>query len=155
MTSKFVTWPSSNIARTVISLIRFLMKSTKDEMLPRPNIVKVSDPIVTGVDPVPDKSSSKKAAKKLTVEAVLAEKLPSAQNHSCCISAQMKRSPTTIRVSSVDRVVARTTTPRVRHGNGAGLRLRSSLSGRSPYRRTCLGIKQRKMIHRNDKVSSY
>ena len=40
------------------------MKSTKDEMLPRPNIVKVSDPIVTGVDPVPDDSISQKSSKE-------------------------------------------------------------------------------------------
>jgi hypothetical protein len=30
------------------------MKSTKDAMLPRPNVVNVSDLEVTGVDPVPD-----------------------------------------------------------------------------------------------------
>jgi len=40
------------------------MKSTKDEMLPGPNMVKVSDPIVTGVDPVPDDSISQKSSKE-------------------------------------------------------------------------------------------
>ncbi|MGF7183366.1 hypothetical protein [Tunturiibacter psychrotolerans] len=38
------------------------MKSTKDAMLP--NIVKVSDPIVTGVDPVPDDSISQESSKE-------------------------------------------------------------------------------------------
>ena len=33
------------------------MKSTKDAMLPRPTEVTVSDPVVSGVHPVPDDSS--------------------------------------------------------------------------------------------------
>jgi hypothetical protein len=32
------------------------MKSTKDAMLPRPTVVKVTDPEVTGVDPEPEDS---------------------------------------------------------------------------------------------------
>jgi hypothetical protein len=38
------------------------MKFTKDAMLP--HIVKVSDPIVTGVDPVPDGSISQESSEK-------------------------------------------------------------------------------------------
>jgi hypothetical protein len=36
--------------------MRFEMKSTKDAMLPQPKTVKVTDPEVTGVDPVPDET---------------------------------------------------------------------------------------------------
>jgi hypothetical protein len=72
--------------------------------------------------------SARKTAKKLTVKAVLAEKPPSTQNHSCCVSAQMKRLPITIRVLSVGKTVDRMTTPRVRLGSGVGRRLRSNVA---------------------------
>jgi hypothetical protein len=40
------------------------MKSTKDAMLPQRKVVTVSDPVVTGVDPVPDDDSSQESHKE-------------------------------------------------------------------------------------------
>jgi hypothetical protein len=42
------------MVKVVTTVTRFDMKFTKDGMLPQHKIVDVSDPVVTGVDPVPD-----------------------------------------------------------------------------------------------------
>jgi hypothetical protein len=42
------------MATVVMTATRFEMRSSKDAMLPKPAIETVSDPQLTGVDPVPD-----------------------------------------------------------------------------------------------------
>jgi hypothetical protein len=69
--------------------------------------------------------TAQKAAKRLTVRVVSAERPLPTQSHSSCVTAQMKRLLNTIRVLRLVRRVRRTTTPIVRLGNVVGLRLRN------------------------------
>lgn len=97
-----------------------------DSQDPMPPVtVAVSDPIVTGVHPVPDESDKDQSLEGYS-EGGLSGEATIDTNLSCCISTQMKKSPTITRASSVGRAVGRMTTLRVRRGSVAGPRLRNS-----------------------------